>query len=147
MQFAIPQFTDVEDKLIGPLTLKQFLTLLATGGLALFFWSLFGLSIIFFFFAGPIVLLGVVVTFAKFNGRPFFAYVFPFFNFTTSPKVMIYKREGVPVTFSKKVVSAAPISSGRASPSEAGRENRLRKLAYVLDQKTSEEEKLIEEIK
>ena len=23
MQFAVPQFTDVEDRLIGPLTLKQ----------------------------------------------------------------------------------------------------------------------------
>ena len=24
MQFPVPQFTDVEDKIIGPLTLKQF---------------------------------------------------------------------------------------------------------------------------
>ncbi|MBI4049340.1 MAG: PrgI family protein [Candidatus Doudnabacteria bacterium] len=145
MQFAIPQFTDVEDKLIGPLTLKQFLTLLATGGLVMVFWTLFKLSVIFFLFGGPIALLGVVVTFAKFNGRPFFVYLIPFFNFTTSPKVMIYKREGVPMSLSKKTEEKKS-EAGNRKP-EAVTESRLSKLAYVLDQKTVEEEKLIEQVK
>ena len=103
MQFAIPQFTDIEDKLIGPLTLKQFLALLATGGVALMFWSLFGFGIIFFLFALPTTLTGVMVTFAKFNGRPFFLYVGPLMAYMSQPKTMIYRREGVPVTFMKKV--------------------------------------------
>lgn len=146
MQFAVPQFTDVEDKLIGSLTLKQFLTLLATGGVALFLWTLFGLSIVFFLFTGPIVLLGIIITFAKFNGRPSFAYVLPFFNFASSPKVMIYKREGAPMSLSRKQ-SEEEKNRNKPLEKETASESRLKKLAYVLDQKTVEEEKLIGEIK
>lgn len=144
MQFAIPQFTDVEDKLIGPLTLKQFLSLLATGGVALLFWSLFGLSIIFFLFALPVVLLGIVITFAKFNGRSYFVYVMPFLSYSSSAKVMIYRREGVPVSLTRKSLES---HDSKPVEREGASEGRLRKLAYVLDQKTVEEGKLIGEIK
>lgn len=145
MQFAIPQFTEVEDKLIGPLTLKQFLALLATGGIVMFFWSLFDIGIIFFLFALPTALIGIAVTFTKFNGRPFFSYVGPMFNFVSSPKVMVYRREGVILTLSqKKEAEPAKKTSG---VTEEVSESRLRKLAYLLDQKTVEEEELIEEVK
>ena len=77
MQFAVPQFTDVEDKLIGPLTLKQFLMMLATGGVLLFFWSLFGFGIIFFLFGlhryRPEKL-------RKLRPAPFVGFTLPFFN-------------------------------------------------------------------
>ena len=75
MQYAVPQFTDVEDKLIGPLTLKQFFVVLATGGLVLFFWTILGLSVFFFLFALPTALLGLGLAFGKFNGRPVFLYL------------------------------------------------------------------------
>ena len=143
MQFAVPQFTDIEDKLIGPLTLKQFLLLLATGGVVMFFWSILGLGIIFFLFSLPVALMGVVITFSKFNGRSLLTYVGPMLNFASSAKIMIYRREGAQMSYSQKkkeVVEKKPIV-------EAVTENRLRKLAYLLDQKTGEEEKLIGEIK
>ena len=119
MQFAIPQFTDIEDKLIGPLTLKQFLALLATGGVALMFWSLFGFGIIFFLFALPTTLTGVMVTFAKFNGRPFFLYVGPLMAYMSQPKTMIYRREGVPVTFMKKVAEMPKSKIQNPNPRKA----------------------------
>src|SRR3989344_6876056 len=93
MQYAVPQFTDVEDKLIGPFTLKQFLILLATGGILLFFYSILKLSFLFFIFALPVGLLGFAFAFGKFNGRPYYAYLGALVNFVTKPQSRVFKRE------------------------------------------------------
>jgi hypothetical protein len=142
MQYALPQFTDVEDKLLGPLTLKQFLAMLATGGIVLFFWSILGFSAIFFLFALPVTLIGLIITFAKFNGRQFFSYVGPLINFVSGPKVMIYRREGIPVALSQKKEE-----SKKTEAVQDVSQNRVRKLAYLLDQKAKEEDELIEKVK
>ncbi|MDP4000755.1 MAG: hypothetical protein Q8P83_00745 [bacterium] len=145
MQFAVPQFTDVEDKLIGPLTLKQFLLLVATGGIVMFFWSILGVNIIFFFFALPTALLGLAITFAKFNGRHFFSYVGPFSVYMMSPKVMVFKREEPTITMSKKSKKTSKDKEAEPEILESGEaESRLKKLAYLLDQKTEEEKELLE---
>ncbi len=141
MQFAVPQFTDVEDKLIGPLTLKQFLVLLAAGGLILMFYSLLQLSVFFFFFAVPTALLGLTLAFGKFNGRPMLGYFPVFINFLSRPQVRIFKREEVNfnVTYkAEKKVEAPVVKNGGES------ESRLKKLAYLLDQKTQEEKQIID---
>src|ERR1041385_3731713 len=93
MQFSVPQFTDVEDKLIGPLTLKQFLIIFATGLVVLFFYSLLKLTIFFFFFAAPFALLGLAMTFGKFNGRPVYSYATVFINLLLKPPVRLFRRE------------------------------------------------------
>ena len=148
MQYAVPQFVDVEDKLIGPLTLKQFLLLLATAGVIMFFWSLLGIGIVFFLFAFPTAVLGGAIAFAKFNGRQLFSYVGPFIAYITSPKSMVFKREEATITLVKKTDSKQDQENAKVEalqPEEA--ESRLKKLAYLLDQKTQEEEELIQEAK
>ena len=128
MQYALPQFTDVEDKLIGPLTLKQFLSLLATGGLVLFFWSIFGLNIFFFIFALPIALLGIFVTFGRFNGRGLFSYVFPFLYFLARPRARVFLRETPTVTLKKtdnRKLASVGAAAGKQEAEEPT-ENRLK---------------------
>jgi hypothetical protein len=144
MQFAVPQFTDVEDKLIGPLTLKQFLVLLATGGIIMFFYSILNLSIFFFLFAIPFGLLGLAVAFGKFNGRPAMEYAGVFINYLSRPQVRVFKREEPTVFVQTKteIPNDKLQITNKLSTEET--ESRLKKLAYLLDQKTAEEKKLIE---
>jgi len=139
MQYAVPQFTDVEDKLIGPLTLKQFLSILATGGVILFFWSLLGISVFFFLFAAPVALLGLALTFGKFNGKPLYGYVGPIISFFSKPQVRIFIREE-PTTIIKM---AKPTQGPAVQKQEEPTESRLKKLAYLLDQQSKEEQALI----
>src|SRR3989344_2643287 len=141
MQFAVPQFTDVEDKLIGPLTLKQFLILLATGGIVLFFYSLLKLSVFFFLFSFPFAVLGLALAFGSFNGRPLFGFIGAFASFVSKPQVRVFRREE-PNMVIKKVETprSAPVT-GKNLDGEA--ESRLKKLAYLLDQKKQEEGELI----
>ncbi len=142
MQYAVPQFTEVEDKLIGPLTLKQFLTLLAAGGIDLFFWSLLGFSIFFFLFALPITLLGLSLAFGSFNGRPMYGYIGAFINYTTRPQARIFIREEP--NFVMKIETKKP-QAAQAEKDNESAESRLKKLAYLLDQKTQEEQELIDQ--
>ncbi len=134
MQFAVPQFTDVEDKLIGPLTLKQFLVILVAGGLILMFFSLLKLSVFFFFFAIPVGLLGLTLAFGKYNGVPMLGYVPLFISYFLKPQVRVFKREEL-INMSFKVEKKQePAKVIAESPSES----RLKKLAYLLDQKSAE---------
>jgi hypothetical protein len=142
MQYAVPQFTDVEDKLIGPLTLKQFLILLASGGLGLFFYSLLGLSLAFFLFALPPIVLGLGMAFGTFNGRPLFGFVPAFISFFSRPQVRIFKRQEPDMVIKK--LEKPQIEQTVADKNLNGEaESRLKKLAYLLDQKKHEEEELI----
>jgi hypothetical protein len=141
MQFAVPQFTDVEDKLIGPLTLKQFLIFMAAGGVILFFYSLLKLSIFFFFFAIPVGILGLAMAFGKFNGRPLYGYTGAFISFVAKPQVRIFKREEPDVIISFKTEKK---TETKQAISQESNTSSLKKIAILLDQKTAEEKELIE---
>ncbi len=70
-QFVVPQFLDVESKIIGPITGRQFLILLAVILVEFFIYSLFSSIIIFLLLGIPVLVIGVVFAFARVNGRPF----------------------------------------------------------------------------
>ncbi len=69
-QFVVPQFIDVEDKILGPITVRQFLILLVTGLILFIMFKLFdfALFVVSGFFIGGFAL---VVAFVKINGQAF----------------------------------------------------------------------------
>src|SRR5688572_21763742 len=70
MRYVVPQFIDVEDKIIGPLTTRQFLILLLTSGIMFLQYKLadFGL---FLLISIPTFALGGIFAFFRVNGQPF----------------------------------------------------------------------------
>jgi len=96
MQFIVPQFIDVEDKIIGPVTTRQFVVLLAAAAMitidyqiiykiANSFW-LFGLSAVF--------ILGLFGTFAflRVNGRPFHYFMLNFLISLRDPHLRLWTK-------------------------------------------------------
>ena len=70
-QFVVPQFLDVESKIIGPITARQFIILLATLMLDFLVYRIF-LSLLAVLGLGiPILAIGLIFAFAKVNGQPF----------------------------------------------------------------------------
>ncbi len=91
MQFQIPQFIDVEDKIAGPFTLKQLLTVVGAGVV-----SMIAFSVIPFWGALVIavVVFSVSLAFAliKVNGQPLPKIAVAAFFFVWNPKLYLWKR-------------------------------------------------------
>ena len=92
MRFAVPQFIDVEDKIFGPLTFKQFVYLVGGGGLAFVSFKLlpllFGLLGVVLF-AG----LGLALAFIKVNDKPLINLLESAFTYGVNDKLYIWKHE------------------------------------------------------
>jgi hypothetical protein len=90
MQFQVPQFTELEDKIIGPFTLKQFLYIL---GAAFILFILFKLVNLFVFviLSIPIIVLTIALAFVKINNQPFISLIKNFFGFLKKPDYYIWK--------------------------------------------------------
>ena len=91
MRYEIPQFIDVEDKLFGPLTFKQFIYLLGGGALCYLFYNFLPFSIAVFCII-PVGILSAALAFYKHNTRPFIEILQNFISYTLKPKSFLWKR-------------------------------------------------------
>lgn len=70
MQFQVPQFIEVEDKIFGPMTFKQFVYVAGGAGTCYLLYRVLPI-----FLAAPLILgvggLAAALAFMQFNGRPF----------------------------------------------------------------------------
>lgn len=90
-QFQIPQFIEVENKIVGPLSLKQFLYLAGAGMIcfALYFVLQFWLWLMI---AAVLGSAAVALAFIKYNGRPLPRVAWAAFIFFWKPRFYLWKR-------------------------------------------------------
>lgn len=91
MQFRVPQFIDIEDKLFGPLTFKQFAYLAGGAGLIYILYRLLPLVIAIIFII-PVGGLTFLLAFYKMNGKPFIFYLQAGLSYFISSKLYIWKQ-------------------------------------------------------
>ena len=90
MNFQVPQFIETEDRIIGPLTLKQFLFLAA--GAAVIFVTFFYLE--FWLWGVVTILVGTIAAvfaFIKINGQPFITIFASAIGFYWKPKLYLWQ--------------------------------------------------------
>ena len=93
-QFTVPQFIDVEPKIIGPITVRQFLIMLAA---ALFIFVAYRI----FDFTGFVIvsviifLIAMLFSFIKINGRPFHFFVLNIIQAIKRPGLRIWDHKSV----------------------------------------------------
>ncbi|HLP43652.1 MAG TPA: PrgI family protein [Candidatus Nanoarchaeia archaeon] len=92
MRFQVPQFTDVEDKIIGPFTLKQFIYLAGSLGIIVVLFAILP-RYVAIFFALPIALFGGLLAFYKINNQPFIKIVEAYVKYTITSKLYLWKHE------------------------------------------------------
>jgi hypothetical protein len=135
MEYQVPQFIEVEDKLVGPLTLRQFLYLAGSAGLCVVFFAYlsFFLAAIF---SLPIAGLGIALAFYKVNGKPLVDVMEAGFNYYTSKRLMLWKY--TPQTKEQNAAAAATAATEAAAarPQRGAprlTRGRLSELAWSLD--------------
>ncbi len=92
MQFQIPQFIEIEDKIAGPLTLKQLLFLLGAGGLSVVSYFIFTFWL-WLIITAILAAISVSFAFLKYNGQPMLKIAIIALGFLWKPRLYVWKRE------------------------------------------------------
>lgn len=91
MRFQVPQFIEIEDKVVGPLTIKQFMYLAGGAGMAFVAYRLLPFFVSIFVIPAAIA-LGLALAFYKVNNKPFVDILEAGISFYTGEKLYIWKK-------------------------------------------------------
>lgn len=135
MAAKIPQNIDKEDKLVGPLTLKQFLYVLGGAGVTFVAYQgyiqyyLFAHE--FFIISFVAIALSLSLAFLKINGLPFVIFLGNLLSFIFVRKIRLWRKDDI-------IEQSAPLSkkeigTEKTTTETAPTKSELEKLATVLD--------------
>jgi hypothetical protein len=127
MRFQVPQFIEIEDKVVGPLTIKQFVYLAGGAGMAFVSYRFLPIFLSIFFVPLFVGLAGLLA-FYKVNNKPFIDMLEAGFSFYTGEKLYIWKKKEKKAEAKKEIPTEAPqIFVPKLS------ESKLKDLAWSLD--------------
>lgn len=131
MQFKVPQNIDLEDKIVGPLTLIQFVYLMAGGIIIYISFNVFSAGI-FWLIAIPTALLSLSLAFLKIQDQPFSHFLLAAVLFFVRPAKRIWHKE---LALERLTVEKAPVKKKEEIklPKKGIEKSELEKLAYILD--------------
>ena len=128
MKFQVPQFIEIEDKIFGPLTLKQFIYLAGGGGISFVIYSVIPYLVVALFFIIPVMLFSVALAFYKINGKPFIFILESAVKYTLSNKLYLWQKKEKIITKKENAPDAAHLLKvPRLS------ESKLKDLTWSLD--------------
>jgi hypothetical protein len=126
MEYQVPQFIEVEDKIFGPLSLKQFIYLAGGTGLSVglvLYLKTFGIIL-----SIPVVALALALSFYKVNNKSFVELLEAGFNYYIGGRLYLWKKDENPVEI-KPVAVAPTITREKLGMSQG----KLHALALSLD--------------
>lgn len=135
MEYQVPQFIEVEDKLVGPLTLKQFLYLAGSAGLCVVFFAYLPFFLAFVL-SLPVAGIGGGLAFYKVNGKPLIDVIEAGFNYYTSKRLMLWKYTAPTKEADAAAAATAATAAAEARPVRGAprlTRGKLSELAWSLD--------------
>jgi hypothetical protein len=131
-QFVVPQFIDAEDKIIGPITVRQFIILLVTFLVVAILFKL--LSFVWFLLVGiPLVIAGGVLAFGRVNGQPFHYFILNLVQTMRRPRLRVWDKtmnDGELRALTKVTLTPPPPPPARKAPVSA---SKLAELSLVVN--------------
>ena len=128
MQYQVPQFIEIEDKIFGPLTLKQFLYLAGGAGICLIFFTFMPIWLTVIL-GIPTMAFAGALAFYEVNGRPFIEAVEHGFGYTLGSKLYLWKQRDAKAQASQP----AALQAQAQLPVPKLSESKLKDLAWSLN--------------
>lgn len=130
-QFTVPQFIDVEDKIIGPITARQFIIMLTGFLFIALCYRLFNFTL---FVAIGLSIFGIsgIFAFLKINGMPFHFFILNFVQTTKRPALRVWNtklNENIDLDSSEE----AKAETASKAPSRILGTSHLAELALIVD--------------
>jgi hypothetical protein len=104
MEYQVPQFIEVEDKIFGPFTLKQFIYLAGGGGLSVALFLYVHPLVLAIILIIPVAALSGALAFYRVNNKSFVEMLEAGFNYYTKGRLYLWRKD----TETKREVEAAP---------------------------------------
>lgn len=131
MRFTVPQFIEIEDKIFGPLTWKQFLYVGGGFGMSIVLFMVAPFPI-FLLFGVPIAILASALAFFPVNNRPFSAILEAAVNYYMGEREYYWRNNKEHVYRAKKT-KAETEAAPPADPSAPVRTANISSLARRLE--------------
>ena len=132
MRFTVPQFIEVEDKIFGPLSFRQFTYIAGGVGFVVIIYTYFGF-VIAILLGLPFFAFGFLLAFYKVNNRPFISLLQAALYYVVNKKLYLWKQ--LPKQKKKVQKKEAPQVAQDYVPNSS--KNKLKDLAWSLDIKES----------
>lgn len=128
-QFQVPQFIEVEDKIFGPLTFKQFIYVLGAGAISFILWVLLPkwLAILFII---PTASGFLALAFLKINGQPLIKVMSNAFRYSAGTRLYTWKKKEQKIS---KKEEKTPTQKEPQLKMPILTESKLKELSWSLD--------------
>lgn len=131
-KYVVPQFIDNEDKILGPITVRQFLICLAATLLVFIEYVIF--HFIYFIIAALLTGgLATVFAFLKVNGQPFHIFFINFLQSFTRPGLRVWNKELSDGELRALIVEPAKLVTVAAAAKSRPTGTRLRDLSLTVN--------------
>ena len=130
MRYQVPQFIEIEDKIFGPLTIKQFIYLCGGAGISYLVYaatSAFLPLLVIILIVLPIIAFAVALAFYKINNKPLINVVESALKYYVGGKLYIWKKDVRPIIKQEQTATQNPLTLPKLS------ESKLKDLAWNLD--------------
>ncbi|HEX8947108.1 MAG TPA: PrgI family protein [Candidatus Paceibacterota bacterium] len=134
MEYQVPQFIEVESKIVGPLTLKQFIYVAGGVGMTIALLRYLPL-IVAILLAIPVVGLSGALAFYKVNNKPFISVLEAAAKFYTSPHLFLWRKEAPKAAANPSTPQASTGVAPIAPTPHTSRltQGKLQELAWSMD--------------
>lgn len=144
-QYELPQFIDVENRILGPITFKQLIYFFGVAALLAIFWFLLE-PLYFLLLAVPVVIITLLFAFLKIEGRSFFSFFRALFQYMLFSQTFVWKRQrpeiekqtasalGLTITLPHRRPQEQPQATGLPQAElERLKEKQIHQIAQIMD--------------
>ncbi len=130
-KFVVPQFIDIEDKIIGPITTRQFIIIIVSSILIFLAYRLSSFNL-FLVQAIGIGLIGGSLAFLKINGTNFHIFLLNLISSLAKPSLRVWGKEMLKEVVPKDV-KKGDLDSDMFVPKKSIAPGKLSELALIVD--------------
>lgn len=136
MPFVVPKFIEMEPKIVGPFTFRQFVYVGLAGAICFILYFSLGKTNFLLFLLLAIILMAGAMTlaFLKIEGRSLPTILKNFLMFSATPKIYIWKKKALPPKIIKE--KPKPKEKIKETPALKVIESKLKKLSTRVETRT-----------
>ncbi len=131
-QFLVPQFIEVEDRIFGPITTRQFIELLFMALLDFIVYKLTDFSLFVFIAIINLALFGTLAFF-RVNGQPFHFFILNLIQTFKKPRLRVWKKFVTQKELSERIKIVTVTAPPRVAPKKLVGTSKLSELALIAD--------------